>query len=616
MTRLNKLFRFCFLVGLILLLGVGQAQTTETVLKQLVIQVDAVDPTPANDPKGANYPGNRGAEQLVIYTPTFGISTETNGYGKEAVIVNGEVSELRTADSPIPANGFVVSGHGQSGSWVERILKRGAHVEINPDTRTLTVEITPHVYILGLSDTLDRVLAISATEPSMAYTNAKVCLDALKLNAETLSPPALETESAHCQQLATEAYYQAVPSYPNEFRGIWLRPTEQTPQAIAKTIQGLKADHIHDIFLETYYQGRTLYPSAVMKTYGLPDQQEGFRGWDPLQAWVATAKANNIKLHAWVQVYFAGNREVSPEPYGPILTKYPAWSNIARWAVNVDHPPASMSEPGHFFIDPANPQAKAFLEQLMAEIATNYDIDGINLDYIRYPASQPPTTSGYLASTWGYTPQARADFQAELQPELLAWQKAHITHKQVITGYVRRHRHRYPVYKAVTVIPTLPNADPVRLTPASPHWDRWVEWRKNQVDSFVQTLSEEVHHIKPGILISAVVFYRADDPNHAIKLQDWPKWVQMGWVQALTPIGLGDTPEEIKQTAVAINHQTQGKIPVYAGIFGMYNKVPPVEFIDQIESIHQAGLPGLILFERAHMSTEYQNALLKGSFRE
>ena len=64
--------------------------------------------------KGLNYPGLRGANQLVIYSPSFGMRTNTNEFGTEAIVVGDTVVSLSGADSLIPANGFVISGHGSA----------------------------------------------------------------------------------------------------------------------------------------------------------------------------------------------------------------------------------------------------------------------------------------------------------------------------------------------------------------------------------------------------------------------------------------------------------------------------------------------------------------------
>lgn len=93
-------------------------------------KINKIDP-----PFDGEFPGSRGADELVIYTPKYEKpSTGTNEWGREAIVREGIVREEKVGDSPIPADGFVVSGHGVAASWISGNLKPGVHVEYNPNT--------------------------------------------------------------------------------------------------------------------------------------------------------------------------------------------------------------------------------------------------------------------------------------------------------------------------------------------------------------------------------------------------------------------------------------------------------------------------------------------------
>ena len=63
---------------------------------------------------------------MIVYTPTFGFRTGTNEFGTEAIVVDGIVVSLSGADSIIPANGVVISGHGKAKQWMnENIIVGG-----------------------------------------------------------------------------------------------------------------------------------------------------------------------------------------------------------------------------------------------------------------------------------------------------------------------------------------------------------------------------------------------------------------------------------------------------------------------------------------------------------
>ena len=106
------------------------------------------------------------------------------------------------------------------------------------------------------------------------------------------------------------------------------------------------------------------------------------------------------------------------------------------------------------------------------------------------------------------------------------------------------------------------------------------------------------------------------DPVYAQKLQDYPRWASEGYIQALTPIGFSTIPARLQLQATQLRAQIQDKVPVYAGIFGMYNRNHPVELVRQIDAAHQGGAAGIVLFDWSRLNPDYDTALKEGPFRE
>jgi uncharacterized lipoprotein YddW (UPF0748 family) len=566
--------------------------------------IDFIDPTPATNPKGAASSGLRGMNQLNIYTRAYGESTRTSASGVEAVVRDGRVTDMGGSDSPIPENGFVISAHGSAAQWLGRFAKPGALVSVdgnksaNPGGKQeLVIRFTPDVYLFEVDSALKRAESRPPTNREryeQFLQKAKACREQLSARAaEGLSPELAETANT-CRADADRAYYNTVESRPSEFRGAWIRPEGTDPERIRKAIEGLKQAKIRHVFLETYYQGKTIYPSDVMAEYGLPTQHPQYVGADPLRLWLDEAHKENIKVHLWVQVFFAGNAQENSEQFGPILQKYPSWRNIQRPHWNIGYPVPSDIEPGHYFLDPANAEVRTFLEKLLLEMASRYQPDGLNLDYIRYPASARPNKPYYLGTTWGYTETARKQFR-----ELLD-----------------RERQTAVKKSDKPAAPPTPAPEPKDLTPASPLWPRWVAWRKEQVSSFVKLISEKSRAIRPDMLISAVIFPSADS-DYAQKLQDYPRWAKEGAIQALTPIGLSPRPDWMADQSLKLKEQVPEKFPVYIGVFGMYNRTAPIDLLTQIEAVRRADMPGLVLFDYAsRLTPEYREALTEGPFRE
>jgi len=87
-------------------------------------------PVTAVNPTGDGpYPGGRGPDQMIIYTPACGrASTGTNPWGMEAEVRKGTVTRVEGNDNAIPSDGFIVSGHGDAATWISITMRPGTKV--------------------------------------------------------------------------------------------------------------------------------------------------------------------------------------------------------------------------------------------------------------------------------------------------------------------------------------------------------------------------------------------------------------------------------------------------------------------------------------------------------
>ena len=115
-------------------------QENEVIFNQSAYLIDVVDPQASTNLKGANYPGMRGANQLVVYTPAFGYRTNTNEFGTEAIVTGDTVTSLSGADSLIPANGLVISGHGKAKKWINENVMVGSKISIDLENKIKELE--------------------------------------------------------------------------------------------------------------------------------------------------------------------------------------------------------------------------------------------------------------------------------------------------------------------------------------------------------------------------------------------------------------------------------------------------------------------------------------------
>ena len=106
---------------------------------------------------GVNAP--RGKDAIILYNRLYGNRTGTNEFGKEFVISRGCVQAINQGNSEIPADGVVVSVHGQSQEYFAGV-KVGDRAEIS---ESLGDEIADDVDFYGAGPQLVKNGRVSVT---------------------------------------------------------------------------------------------------------------------------------------------------------------------------------------------------------------------------------------------------------------------------------------------------------------------------------------------------------------------------------------------------------------------------------------------------------------------
>jgi uncharacterized lipoprotein YddW (UPF0748 family) len=543
--------------------------------------LDAVDPTPATNPPGidpntgACYPGCRGAGQFIQYTPAFGARTRTNDFGYEITVVNGRVSARGGNNSPIPSDGFVLSGHSDAGNWLASNSILGAAVVITGTTVTITIDpsaylVTAHVAIERAAQSLttaqETCQDIPQAEAQTALDQARVAAQAAQAALDRGDDQGAVEQAQVALDQANIAYYRSLESRVVEARGVWVRPTEKTRVEIAATLDRMAQAGFNLVYLETFYNGFTIFPSATATRYGIAPQRPEFVGIDALQVWIEEAHLRGLQLHAWVENFFVGGESLGGP--GPILSVYPEWAAVERQDVGKPGPQPSAAENSYYFLDPAIPEARRYLLDLYTEMLRKYNLDGLHLDYIRYPISLP------LENSFSYSDHSRQAFQAEY------------------------------------------GVDPYTITPdGNPDaWTNWVAWRQNNITSFVEQIRTLIDAGESRAALSAAVF--PDEFDSKIKkLQDWERWTQRGWMDFMAGMSFGRSAESVANDTAAMRKTIGDQALIYTGAYGPFLALPPDTMVDQVNGIRAHGGHGVSLFAWGQISQPYIVALREGPYR-
>ncbi len=343
-----------------------------------------------------------------------------------------------------------------------------------------------------------------------------------------------------------------------EIRAMWLdRQTivrAGSEQRLARIFDQLAAAGINTVFFETVNAGYPIYPSQVA-----PQQNPLVRGWDPLAAAVKLAHERGMELHAWVWTFAVGNQRHNlllnlPADYpGPVIAAHPNWASYDNRG--------SLFPPGQGkpFLDPANLEARRYLLQLFDEIVSRYQVDGLQLDYIRYPFQDPGADR-----TYGYGMAARQLFQQ-------------------MTG-----------------------VDPAQISPRDRDlWQKWTEFRTQEVDSFVAEVAQRLRQKRPHLILSVAVYpFTEHDRIHKLQ-QHWEVWARRGDVDLVVPMTYALDTYRFQHLAQPwLASVDLGSTLILPGI-RLYN-LPLSVAIDQIQLIRDLPVSGYSLFAVNNLSTELE----------
>lgn len=554
----------------------GKLSKRDRIISKSSRKIDAIYPSTKTNKLGISFPGNRGPNQLVIYKREYGRRTLTNEFGKEAVVVGGKVVRLTGADSIIPHDGFVISGHGSAKKWISDNLKVGTKVKIDAKNNVLHSFTTIDSYrycakikIAEVEQILDKTKKqYKNRDDKKVKEFLKKAKKELKRSCSSNSAAALQ-DAKNAIASAQIALSYTLPYLENELKGVWVRPTEKSEAEIERTLNEMAQLGINTIFLETYFHGKTIFPSEVMKSYGFEGQNKIFRGFDPLSCWVRGAHKRNMTLHVWFESFYIGNKLPQEDAYN-ILAVRPTWGNRNKENNASNEPVAHISEHRGYFIDPANPEVVDFLTKLILEICARYNIDGVNLDYVRYPVSAKATSSNYAASNWGYTPYAREEFKKNY------------------------------------------GIDPVEISADSAMWNKWDMYRQDRITKYVANIKDALKD--RGVVLSAVIF-----PDYKTSLetkqQNWQRWSSYNYVDALTPLILTADYNLADNMLDELRRKTSSRTKIYPGLFVGFMEGESEDLLKQIHIIRNRNLEGVVLFDWAHMDKKYSDVLRTSVFK-
>jgi uncharacterized lipoprotein YddW (UPF0748 family) len=339
----------------------------------------------------------------------------------------------------------------------------------------------------------------------------------------------------------------------SQVRALWVvRHDITTTAGVAAVIAHAKAAGINTLFVQVRGRGDAYYQSALV-----PLGESIEAGFDPLQACVDLGHAASIEVHAWVNVYLTWYPD-RKAPENHLLSKRPEWFMISDDNVDLGQPSLDIDlvqrgVEGRY-LSPSNPRVSEYLLRVIGELVDRYPVDGVHLDYVRYPNEH-----------YDFSPVAQAAFWTETQLDA-------------------------------------PDGDiNERLQ------DVWNRWRSSRVTDFVRRTKRLIESRLPGATLSAAV--KPDLPLAYKRYgQDWVHWVNRRYIDFAVPMFYTGSSQSILSKMQTVRKYVQ-RGRVYAGL-GAWNQEARDTF-QQIDLVKRARLDGFSLFSYSTLisSPELQQGL-------
>ena len=278
----------------------------------------------------------------------------------------------------------------------------------------------------------------------------------------------------------------------------------------------------------------------------MPDQNN--KNWDFLNVFIEAAHSRDMEVHP----VFCPGGEVKLEG---VIKQHPEW--LIRGKKREIYSQLNLAHLG----------AQDYILDKISE-AMKYNIDGIQLDYIRFQVNQG----------FSYDKANCNAFKKEFGISPLE-----IKHQDG----------------------------------GNPMWCEWVRWNARQIENFVRRIRELIDETGKNITLSADVF-----PDHEIAKveigQDWEQWANEELIDVYCPMLYTDNNNVFRRNlraAVKLNKGKKGMVYAGIGIRSAHNNSTPENVARQVRIAREEGADGVVFFYGPYLTEDFLNELKSDVFK-
>ncbi len=337
---------------------------------------------------------------------------------------------------------------------------------------------------------------------------------------------------------------------------LWIeRHNISTPEKVDDIVNLVRGTNIKNLFIQVRGRGNAYYNSEYEPlATSIPD------GFDPLKYLIEKTRKMDFKIHAWVNISYVLDADKYPLDEKHILYKHPEW-------ISYDYSGRPMTEYSKkelednllegFFLDPAIPEVKDYIASIVKDILSKYPVDGIHLDFIRYPYSGYSSYSKKYLSDFGYNPIAREIFKTKF------------------------------------------GLDPISIDrdKDSPEKELFDQFRRDQITEIVKRIRGIVKSKNENLILSAAVMPRYDW-GKKVYFQDWPKWLDEHYIDLACVMSYSSN-NTCFQDYINYANDTHNNNRIFMGI-GVKKNTGINKALRQIEISYKNGMRGYAIFSFTH----------------
>jgi uncharacterized lipoprotein YddW (UPF0748 family) len=381
---------------------------------------------------------------------------------------------------------------------------------------------------------------------------------------------------------------RAVEAATPEVRALWVQRTSlTTADSITRLVRDASAAGFNTLLVQVRGRGDAYFTQGLEPRPATLAREPAT--FDPLAQTLTAAHAAGLRVHAWINVNLIASATLLPTDPQHLLHKHPEWLMVPR-ALATELVKRSAHDPVYvarltawsrahsssvegLYASPIPLDAAHYVEAVVSDLVGRYAVDGVHLDYIRYPTAD-----------FDYSALALAAFRESVQRDLTAAERTRLDARLV--------------------------REPLIYTDTFP--ERWLLFRRTRLTDLVARIRGAVKAARPQAMLTAAVKPDVRDAFES-RLQDWQDWATRGLLDAICPMAyasdLGRFTQAVQGAARAAVPQ-----PLWVGI-GAY-QLDSAETVSHIRAARAAGANGIALFSYDSLTGPELKTIGRAAFGE